>query len=231
MNETPILIIEDDPAVLTLTRDMLLKDHFQVETATTLAEGKRSLHSDRPILVVLDLGLPDGDGLSFCQELKGDPSTHDIPVFILTARSSSDDIVAGLEAGADDYLPKPFNEREFIARARAILRRKGTGIASKSERLSGNLRLNLDSHEAWCKGKPLDLTLREFEILQVFLDYPGKAMGRDEIVKLAWGPGTAIVPRVVDVHVGHLRSKLGTEGRRIETIPQVGYRLAPPPER
>jgi two-component system alkaline phosphatase synthesis response regulator PhoP len=226
-----ILILEDDPAVLTLTRDLLLKNRYQVQTAGTLVEGKLSVQLAPPELVVLDLGLPDGDGLAFCRDLKRDPLTHEIPVFILTARGSSDDIVAGLEAGADDYLPKPFNEREFLARARTILRRKGTDIHKGSDRVSGHLKLNLDSHEAWCKGKPVELTLREFEILQVFLDHPGKAMGRDDIVRLAWGPTTAIVPRVVDVHVGHLRNKLGTEGKRIETIPQVGYRLSPPPEK
>jgi two-component system alkaline phosphatase synthesis response regulator PhoP len=230
MTDTNVLIIEDDPAVLTLTRDLLLKENYLVQAAFSLREGRSGLQRLRPDLVVLDLGLPDGDGLSFCRDLKQNPATHEIPVFILTARGSSDDIVAGLEAGADDYLPKPFNEREFLARARTILRRKGTGL-SGSERVSGQLKLNTDSHEAWCKGKQVDLTLREYEILQVFLDNPGKALGRDEIVRLAWGPTTAIVPRVVDVHVGHLRNKLGTEGRRIETIPQVGYKLSPPPEK
>lgn len=225
-----VLIIEDDPAVMTLTRDLLLKEKYLVQTATSLREARSSLQKSRPDLVVLDLGLPDGDGLSFCRDLKSNPTTHEIPVFILTARGSSDEIVAGLETGADDYLPKPFNEREFLARIRTILRRKGTGLRG-NEKVSGQLKLNADSHEAWCKGKQVDLTLREYEILQVFLDNPGKALGRDDIVRLAWGPTTAIVPRVVDVHVGHLRNKLGTEGKRIETIPQVGYRLAPSPEK
>jgi DNA-binding response OmpR family regulator len=225
-----VLIIEDDPAVLTLTRDLLLKEKYLVQTAVSLREGRSGLQKPRPDLVVLDLGLPDGDGLSLCRDLKQNPATHEIPVFILTARGSSDDIVSGLEAGADDYLPKPFNEREFLARTRTILRRKGTGL-SGGERVSGQLKLNADSHEAWCKGKQVDLTLREYEILQVFLDNPGKALGRDDIVRLAWGPTTAIVPRVVDVHVGHLRNKLGSEGKRIETIPQVGYKLASPTEK
>lgn len=231
MNDARVLILEDDPAVLTITRDLLLKDGYRVDTASTLAQGRSALRRSRPDLVVLDLGLPDGDGLVLCREMKADPATHEIPVFILTARGSSDDIVAGLEAGADDYLSKPFNEREFLARSRAILRRKGGLSRGASERVSGQLRLDVDSHEAWCKGRPVDLTLREFEILQVFLDHPGKALGRDEIVRLAWGPTTAIVPRVVDVHVGHLRNKLGAEGKRIETVPQVGYRLSPPPEK
>jgi DNA-binding response OmpR family regulator len=221
-----VLIIEDDPAVLTLTRDLLLKEHYEVRTAATYQAGRESVKTVPPDLVVLDLNLPDGDGLDLCREIKSVSETKDIPVFILTARGSSEDIVAGLEAGAEDYLPKPFNEREFLARARSILRRKTpSDPTGRDELSSGILRLSPHSHEAWCKNKPLELTLREFDILQVFLMNEGKALTRDEIVKLAWGPSTAIVPRVVDVHVGHLRNKLGAEGRRIETIPQVGYKL------
>jgi len=133
-----------------------------------------------------------------------------------------------LEAGAEDYLPKPFNEREFLARARAILRRK-TPIAEKEDHiLSGKIKMSPSFHEVWCSGKPVLLTLREFDILRVFLINPGKALTREEIVKMAWGPATAIVPKVVDVHIGHLRMKMGAEGKRIETIPQVGYKLSPP---
>ncbi len=221
-----VLIIEDDPAVLTLTRDLLLKEQYQVRTAATYESGRESARVYPPDLVVLDLNLPDGDGLDLCREIKAAPETKDIPVFILTARGSSDDIVAGLEAGAEDYLPKPFNEREFLARARSILRRKSPSPPTgRDDLVSGPLRLSPHSHEAWCKSRPLELTLREFDILQVFLMNEGKALTRDEIVKLAWGPSTAIVPRVVDVHVGHLRNKLGSEGKRIETISQVGYKL------
>jgi len=226
MSTPCILIIEDDPAVLTLTRDLLLKESFEVRTATTYRSGREEVQQKRPDLVVLDLNLPDGDGLGLCREIKAAPDTHHIPVFMLTARGSTDDIVAGLEAGAEDYLPKPFNEREFLARTRSILRRKSPSQSMDRDGLvSGTLRLFPHSHEAWCKGKSLDLTLREFDILQVFLLNTGRALTRDEIVKLAWGPTTSIVPRVVDVHVGHLRAKMGSEGKRIETVPQVGYKL------
>jgi two-component system alkaline phosphatase synthesis response regulator PhoP len=223
-----ILLVEDDPAVLTLTRDLLLKERFEVEGVGSIRDAKARLGEGAFDLLVLDLGLPDGDGLTFCRSLKSGPATQDLPVFILTARGSSEDIVNGLEAGADDYLPKPFNEREFMARARAILRRKGDGAKAQGELISGALRLSPESHETWCQGKPVALTLREFEILQALLSNPGKALSREQIVALAWGPSTAIVPKVVDVHLGHLRSKLGVEGKRIETVPQVGYRFAAP---
>ncbi|HVZ81064.1 MAG TPA: response regulator transcription factor, partial [bacterium] len=147
-----------------------------------------------------------------------------MPVFILTARGSSEDIVRGLEAGAEDYLSKPFNEREFLARVRAILKRHSSTTPVKDEIISGKVRLSPTSHEVWCQDKPIALTLREFDILRIFLENPGKALSREEIVRLAWGPATAIVPKVVDVHVGHLRAKLGPEGKRVETVPQVGYK-------
>jgi two-component system alkaline phosphatase synthesis response regulator PhoP len=228
MTEPLILIIEDDPSVLTLTRDLLLTENYRVETATNARAGLEAVHKMKPDLLVLDLNLPDGDGLDLCRGLKKEDATRNLPVFILTARASSDDIVAGLEAGADDYLTKPFNEREFTARIRVILRRNQPGTLSvETELVMGDLKLSPDSHMVLYKGKPLELTLREFDILRVLLTQPGKALTREEIVRYAWGPNTFLVPRVVDVHLGHLRMKLGAMGRKIETVPQVGYRMVP----
>ena len=228
MKQPHILIVDDDWTVLTLTRDLLLKEGYSVTAVSTGRDGWNTLQREEFDLLVLDLGLPDMDGLDFCAQAKKDPLRRDIPVFILTARSSSEDTVKGLEAGAEDYLQKPFNEREFVARVRAILRRLSP-LNSKPEILSsGKIKLSLTSHEAWCADKPITLTLREFDILRIFLSNPGKAFSREEIVKMAWGPATAIVPKVVDVHVGHLRLKLGNEGKRVETVSQVGYKLAPP---
>jgi two-component system alkaline phosphatase synthesis response regulator PhoP len=223
-----ILIIEDDPAVSTLSVDLLVKDGFLVKTALTGNEGWNALQKEKFDLIVLDLGLPDMDGLELCTRIKKDGGLKDIPVFMLTARSSTDDIVRGLETGAEDYLPKPFNERELLARARAILRRREPLAPTTSNLISGKIQLSTASHEVWCSGNSITLTLREFDILRVFLAHEGKALTREEIVKMAWGPSTAIVPKVVDVHVGHLRAKLGSDGKRIETVPQVGYKLLPP---
>ncbi len=223
-----ILIIEDDPSVLTLTRDLLLTENYRVETAVNVTIGLEAIHRLKPDLLVLDLNLPDGNGLDLCRQLKNENPTRNLPVFILTARASSDDIVAGLEAGADDYLTKPFNEREFTARIRTILRRNQPVTQSaETELILGDLRLSPHSHVVLYRGKSLELTLREFDILRVLLSHPGKALTREEIVRYAWGPNTFLVPRVVDVHLGHLRAKLGPVGRKIETIPQVGYRIVP----
>jgi DNA-binding response OmpR family regulator len=227
MKKPSILMIEDDPAVSTLTRDLFIKEGYDVKTASSGAAGWNILQKEEFDLLVLDLGLPDMDGFDLCARIKRDPSRGKMPVFILTARGSSEDIVKGLEAGAEDYLPKPFNEREFLARARAILRRQAPLAEKQEQILSGKIKLSPAFHEVWCSDKPVLLTLREFDILRVFLENAGKALTREEIVKMAWGPATAIVPKVVDVHIGHLRVKLGLEGKRIETIPQVGYKLAP----
>jgi len=228
MNPALILMIEDDPSVLTLTRDLLLAENYRVETAVNSQEGSETVRRLKPDLLILDLNLPDGDGLDLCRQLKKQAASKDLPVFILTARASSEDIVAGLEAGADDYLTKPFNEREFEARVRVILRRQ-TPIAPSSdeELIVGNLKLSPHSHKVSYKGNPIELTAREFDILRVLLSHPGKALTREEIVRFAWGPNTYLVPRVVDVHLGHLRNKLGPAGRKIETIPQIGYRMIP----
>jgi len=168
------------------------------------------------------------DGMDLCAQIRKDPSRQTLPVFILTARGSSEDIVRGLQAGAEDYLPKPFNERVFVARAQAILRRRLPASPQSDYLESGKIRLSPSSHEAWVDEKLVPLTLREFDILRVFLSHSGKALAREEIIQKAWGPSTAIVPKVVDVHIGHLRDKLGFEGKRIEAVPQVGYKLTAP---
>jgi DNA-binding response OmpR family regulator len=228
MKNNRILIVEDDPVVLTLTSDLLLKEGFLVEAVTRIKDCQDKLAKSTYDLLVMDLNLPDGDGLKLCEKLKQTASLRSLPIFMLTARGSADDIVKGLEAGADDYLPKPFNEREFIARVRVILRDKQPYNVAQDDLVSGKLRLSLKSHEAWLDGKALALTLREFDILHVLMAYPDQALSREDILKLAWGPGTAIVPKVVDVHIGHLRAKLDKEGARIETVPQMGFRLINP---
>lgn len=228
MIQKSILVVEDDPAVSMITRDLFIKEGYRVTTVAKGADALKAVAGTAFDLLVLDLQLPDIDGIDVCMRIKKDHPDKNVPIFILTARGSSEDIVKGLEAGAEDYLPKPFNEREFLARARAILRRP-QALTPKDDRItSGEIVLSPSAHEVGCCGKPVSLTLREFDILHVFLSNVGKAFTREEIVKMAWGPATAIVPKVVDVHVGHLRSKLGLEGKRIETVPQVGYKLAPP---
>jgi len=220
MRQPSILMIEDDPSVSIVTRDLFLKEGYKVRSVSKAMDGWNALQQEAFDLLVLDLGLPDMDGLELCARIKKDPLRGQIPIFILTALGSSEDTVKGLEAGAEDYLSKPFNEREFLARARAILRRRDPLMTKDEQIISGKIKLSSAAHEAFCSDTLIPLTLREFDILRVFLINPGKSLTREEIVRMAWGPSTTIVPKVVDVHVGHLRAKLGTEGKRIVTVPR-----------
>jgi two-component system alkaline phosphatase synthesis response regulator PhoP len=225
MKKTNILIIEDDPAILNVARDNLQEDGYQVEWAKTMAEGRDRMIQSPPDLLVLDLSLPDGDGLELCRKLGSVPGLRAVPVFIMTAKSATEDIVAGLEAGAEDYIVKPFNMREFMARVRAMSRRHQPVGAPKKELVSGKLRLSTHTHEVWNDTQVVNLTLREFDVLRVLIQREGEALSREEIIFMAWEPSTVLALRVVDVHVSHLRSKLGAEGKRIETVPQVGFKL------
>jgi DNA-binding response OmpR family regulator len=226
MKGVKVLVIEDDPAVATVVRDLLVAEEYNVQVAGDQASGLAQAMQFRPQLIILDLNLPDGDGLTLCQSLKESTSTRDIEIFMLTSRGTAEDIVRGLEAGAEDYLAKPFHQREFLARVRKILRRSQAAPASEAL-VSGRLKLEPSSHEAWLDSKPLRLTLREYEILQVLMEREGDALTRDDILRAAWGPSISIVPKVVDIHIGHLRQKLGNEGQRLATVPQVGYKLLP----
>ena len=228
MKGSMVLVVEDDLSVLRLTSDLLRGEGCQVLEAATLEEAWSLASKHLPSLVVLDLQFPKGSGLDFCRKLKSSPITKAAGVMMLTARGASEDIVAGLKVGADDYLPKPFHEQEFLARVEALLRRfQPASKPAKAEFTAGALRLSRASRQAWSGEEELRLTLREFELLSVFMQRPGEALSREELIQAAWGPGTAIVAKAVDVHMTHLRSKLGNEGARIKSVPQVGYRLDP----
>jgi DNA-binding response OmpR family regulator len=230
MKPISVLIIEDDPAILGPAEINLRKEGYLVRGARTLKEGKDEVAGQMPDLLVLDINLPDGNGLTLCRKLTTlPPIKGGLPVLVVTARGSTEDIVAGLEAGAQDYMVKPFNMREFLARVRAMIRNSTPVLQHKDDWVSGGLRLSEASHQAWRNDTPVNLTLREFDILAALAEHQGKALSREEIVGQAWGPSVFIVPRVVDVHIGHIRAKLGKLGKRIETVPQLGFRLAPPP--
>jgi len=227
MTAARILIVEDDPAIRSAAGISLRKIGHEVRGVGTIREGEAAL-AEPTDLLVLDLNLPDGNGLDLCRKLAALPEGKAVPVFIITARGSTDDVVDGLEAGAEDYMVKPFNMREFLARVRALLRRRAPRLQGDTDRVAGKLRLSEESHEAWCGGKPLELTLREFELLAVLIGNPGKVLSRQELIAQAWGASTATVLKVIDVHIGHLRAKLGKDGKMIETVPQVGFKLVVP---
>ena len=226
MKKPSILMIEDDPAILSVARDLLEKEGYEVDSAGTIADGFQKLSRRLPDLLVLYLNLPDGDGLQLCRRLGASAVFRDMPVMMVTARGATQDIVEGLEAGACDYLVKPFNVREFVARVRSIVRRNLSPGPKEKDLDSGKLRLSKTTHEVWNDGQPVALTLREFDVLRVLMEDEGRVLSREDIIARAWGPATSIAVRVIDVHISHVRAKLGKEGKRVETVPQVGFKLA-----
>lgn len=222
---TRVLVVEDDPAMRRLTVDLLRGEGYQVDASESVEGGWSQAVAARPELAVLDLQFPKGDGLDLCRRLKANAATRDCLVIILTARGASEHVVEGLKAGADDYLAKPFHEQEFLARVQALLRRRGAFQEPSDALEAGPLRLSRSEHRAWLEGAEVRLTLREFEVLAALVGSPGQALSREQIIDRAWGPGTAVVAKAVDVHINHLRQKLGEAAKVIVSVPQVGFRF------
>jgi DNA-binding response OmpR family regulator len=180
-----------------------------------------------PDLVVLDLMLPEVDGLEVCRRLRRDPRTVAVPIIMLTAKTDEVDRVVGLEMGADDYVAKPFSPKELVARVRAVLRRTRPVGEVAQVLTSGPLTLDTARHRVAVGGRSLELTPKEFELLQALMEAAGRVLSREYLLGRVWGYARAdeIESRTVDVHVRRLRAKLGEEGRRIATVKSIGYRL------
>jgi DNA-binding response OmpR family regulator len=225
-----VMVVDDDVTVREVVVTYLRAAGYDVGEA---ADGESALHmlrEDPADLLVLDLMLPGIDGLEVCRRLraKGDG----VPVIMLTALGSETDRVVGLERGADDYVTKPFSAAELIARIRAVLRRTGEQPAGENRVLeSGDVRVDLDTHQATLAGEPLDLTVKEFELLRVLLSRAGKLVRREELVREVWDENWFGSSKTLDVHVSALRRKLGddpADPRHIHTIRGVGFRFAGP---
>lgn len=223
---TRVLVVEDDPSVAELVALYLRNAEFDVEHASTGAAARDALVKQRPSLVVLDLGLPDADGLALFRELR---ERSDIPVLALTARADEAKKLEGLEAGLDDYITKPFNPREVVARVRAVLRRASGASVSRALTV-GNVALDTARHEVTVAGAPVTLRQKEFELLAYLLARPGIALTRDKLLEDVWGFAFPGETRTVDVHVKQLRDKLDGASARIETVWGVGYKLVAPEE-
>jgi two-component system, OmpR family, alkaline phosphatase synthesis response regulator PhoP len=225
-----ILVVEDEPDIRELVRYNLEQEGFRVVEA---ADGERALAlvlQEKPALLMLDLMLPGMDGLRLCRMLRERAETADIPIVMLTARAAEIDRVLGLEMGADDYVTKPFSPRELVARVRAVLRRTAAVTAppppDRYER--GRLRMDFGTYEAWLDGRPLGLSLREFELLKFFVRNPQRVFDRLGILDLVWGQDTYVEPRTVDVHVRRLRVQVERDPAHPElilTVRGVGYKF------
>jgi two-component system phosphate regulon response regulator PhoB len=228
MNKERILVIEDEEDILALIHFNLVKAGFQVECATTGEEGFAKVRECNPDLVFLDLMLPGIDGLEVCRRLRQAPDTQDTPIIMLTAKGEEDDIVQGLELGADDYITKPFSPQILQARARAVLRRRGK--ADKPDESEQPIEIHdLYIHPGRNKvkvcGENVELTFSEFQLLSLLACRPGWVFTRTQIVDAIHGEGYAVTDRAVDVQIVGLRKKLGACGEYIETVRGIGYRF------
>jgi phosphate regulon transcriptional regulator PhoB len=225
---TDVLVVEDEPDIRNLIVHHLTRDGFRCRTAATGAEALTRVRAAAPDLVVLDLMLPEMNGLEVCRRLRGDPTTAAVPIIMLTAKTDEVDRVVGLEMGADDYVAKPFSPKELVARVRAVLRRARPGEPVRPLGVGG-VSLDTSRHVVTVDGRPVELTPKEFDLLHALLEAAGRVLSREHLLNRVWGYARAdeIESRTVDVHIRRLRAKLGAEERRIVTIKGVGYRFEP----
>ena len=222
MERGTVLVVDDEPNIADLIELYLSRDGFRVVKATTGEDGVRAVNEHRPRLVVLDVGLPDIDGLEVCRRLR---QTSTIPVIFLTARDGEIDRVLGLELGADDYVTKPFSPAELVARVKAVLRRTEGPPAAEVLQV-GTATIDIGRREVRVNNEAVAFTTKEFELLRFLAERPGLAMSRQQILDGVWGYDWFGDARTVDVHLGQVRKKL--DGAvRIDTVRGVGYRLEP----
>lgn len=225
-----ILVVDDEPDIRELIRYNLEIRGYQVEEATDGQEALAKARNNNPSLIILDLMLPKVGGLEICQELKSDYLTKTIPIIMLTALGSEVDKIVGLELGADDYVTKPFSPRELVARVGAVLRRVKGEEERFTGRIYGDLAIDHEKREVRLKGEELELTLKEYELLEFLTSHPERVFTRDELLDRLWGYDFIGDSRTVDVHVCNLRRKLENEETenlttKIETVRGVGYRF------
>lgn len=248
MAHETILIVDDEPVIVQVIRERLEREAFTVRAAATGEAALAAIFEQQPDLLILDLMLPDTDGLEVLRHLR--QSGHEIPVIILTARDDDVDIVVGLELGADDYVVKPFNPRELAARVRAVLRRRAEALALAAQVASLQAQLPTPdaggpeaqqedaswfrfepaARRAWFCGEPLDLRPREYDLLYCLAQHQGQWLSRTDLLDQVWGTTAYIDDRTVDVHIHRLRQKLAeidATANPIQTERGIGYRLEP----
>ncbi|OGR44497.1 MAG: DNA-binding response regulator [Elusimicrobia bacterium GWA2_61_42] len=225
--DAKILIVEDEKDIARLLDYNLKKEGFRTVLAHEGSSAALLAAKERPHLIILDLMLPGLDGLEVCRRVRMDAKTASIPIIMLTAKGEESDKVVGLEMGADDYVTKPFSIKELISRVKAVLRRAALLGEALQVYRAGDLELDCSRVLALVKGRPADLTAREFELLKALMTAGGKMLSREDLLAKAWGMDASleVETRTVDVHIGTLRKKLGIEGRRIVTVKNYGYRF------
>ena len=221
-----IYLVEDDDSIRELVLYTLHTTGFEAEGFRNAAVFWQALEKELPQLVLLDIMLPDEDGLHILKRLRAGAETADLLVMMLTAKSSEYDRVVGLDSGADDYMPKPFGMMELVSRVRALLRRAAKPAAEDKLFTAGSLAVDVKRRTVTVDGEPVILTYKEFELLCYLLENRGVVLSRDQILTKIWDYNYSGETRTVDVHIRTLRQKLGDAGALIETVRGVGYRLA-----
>lgn len=221
------VLIEDDPSIRKLVEYSLSSNGISI---VSFPSGEEAFESDLKDaeLFILDIMLPGMDGMEILSRIRKDPTLGRVPVIMLTAKGSEYDIAKGLDDGADDYIPKPFGILELISRVKAAIRRgRMNGEEEKKETLSsGDINMDVTSHRAYLGDREISLTQKEYALLEYFLTHKGIALSRDKLLTEVWGYNYVGETRTVDVHIRHLREKLGTEGDKIETVKGLGYRFS-----
>lgn len=221
------VLIEDDPSIRKLVEYSLSSNGISI---VSFPSGEEAFESDLKDaeLFILDIMLPGMDGMEILSRIRKDPTLGRVPVIMLTAKDSEYDIAKGLDDGADDYIPKPFGILELISRVKAAIRRsRMNGEEKKKETLSsGDINMDVTSHRAYLGDREISLTQKEYALLEYFLTHKGIALSRDKLLTEVWGYNYVGETRTVDVHIRHLREKLGTEGDKIETVKGLGYRFS-----
>jgi two-component system, OmpR family, alkaline phosphatase synthesis response regulator PhoP len=220
-----ILVVDDEPNIVELARLYLKNEGFDVEVAENGREAIEKARSLNPKLVLLDIMLPEIDGIEVCRTLRKD---SDVPIVMLTARADDVDKIVGLELGADDYITKPFNPREMVARVKAVLRRTDTEKRPAKTIDVGDLHVDLLGREVTIAGKPVALRTKEFELLIALAENQGVAMARDRLLNLVWGQDFFGDSRTLDVHIAWLRDKISASDAKITTVWGFGYKMMAP---
>ncbi len=224
-----ILLIDDDLRLSAMVGDYLRSHGYQISSAPTLAAGRELLARQSFDALILDLMLPDGDGLDMCRELRVAPRTRTLPLLMLSARGEPTDRIVGLEVGADDYLPKPFEPRELLARLRALLRRTSQAAIEDETYRFGRLEIDPGLRQARLAGQPCDLTAYQFDLLMVLAQNPGRVLSRDQIMDALKGHPLEAFDRSIDVHISRIRAVIEDdpkEPKRILTVRGAGYVFA-----
>jgi two-component system alkaline phosphatase synthesis response regulator PhoP len=230
MNTQQILVVDDDKSIIKIVRAYLEQAGYSVLTAYNGTSAMHTLRSEKPDLLILDLMLPDSDGWDITNNIRNDKRLATIPIIMLTARVEDSDKIVGLELGADDYVTKPFNPREIVARVRALLRRQQLDQVEQFEHLKvGSLQLDLGSRTLTLDGKLIEVTPTEFNLLKIFMESPGHTFSREKLLEKALGYGYEGFGRTLDTHIRNLRKKIEPDPKNptyIQTVYSIGYRLA-----